>query len=237
MTTTGHKDDCHCGSGKRYKHCHLAADQAAAAKKRTIALAVVGALVVGVAAWGMVGQWKAGHPGSGVADSLRTGGAGTAAGGAGDVSGATAPIGGGAFGGLVPARNDQAPVVPGGATTGAALAPGEHPTPWQYEVAKNRHYDPRPGHQHWHEGPPPADTTQGGSITPTVTTVGGTGVSASTVTTTTTSTPVPANFRADLAPGEHPGPWEFDAKNNRHYNPLPEHKHWHPGPPPPPSAR
>jgi hypothetical protein len=37
------------------------------------------------------------------------------------------------------------------------LAPGEHPKPWEYDVARNRYYDPRPGHMHWHAGAPPAD--------------------------------------------------------------------------------
>jgi len=29
-----------------------------------------------------------------------------------------------------------------------------NPTPWQYDAATDRHYDP--GHRHWHSGPPPA---------------------------------------------------------------------------------
>jgi hypothetical protein len=37
------------------------------------------------------------------------------------------------------------------------VLPGEHPKDWEYDVAKNRYYDPRPGHMHWHTGPPPAD--------------------------------------------------------------------------------
>jgi hypothetical protein len=38
-----------------------------------------------------------------------------------------------------------------------ALAPGENPKDWEYDVARNRHYDPRDGHKHWHTGPPPVD--------------------------------------------------------------------------------
>ena len=38
-----------------------------------------------------------------------------------------------------------------------ALAPGEHPKDWEYDVARTRHSDPREGHKHWHTGPPPVD--------------------------------------------------------------------------------
>ncbi len=31
--TLGRNDDCHCGSGKKYKKCHLAEDEEAARKK------------------------------------------------------------------------------------------------------------------------------------------------------------------------------------------------------------
>jgi len=29
-----------------------------------------------------------------------------------------------------------------------------------------------------------------------------------------------------------PEPWEYNAATNQHWNPLPEHQHWHDGPPP-----
>ena len=32
-----------------------------------------------------------------------------------------------------------------------------NPTPWQYDPATNKHWDPRPGHVHWHTGLPPAE--------------------------------------------------------------------------------
>jgi len=34
------------------------------------------------------------------------------------------------------------------------LAP-EQPEPWQYDEANDRHW--HPGHNHWHQGPPPAE--------------------------------------------------------------------------------
>jgi uncharacterized protein YyaL (SSP411 family) len=34
-----------------------------------------------------------------------------------------------------------------------------------------------------------------------------------------------------LNPGKKPGPWEYDPKTNRHWNP--DHGHWHDGRPPP----
>ncbi len=37
--TTGRNDPCHCGSGKKYKQCHLAADEAKARQAREKAAA------------------------------------------------------------------------------------------------------------------------------------------------------------------------------------------------------
>ncbi len=233
--TTHQKDDCPCGSGKRYKHCHMAADQA---KKRRLlggGIGVVAALVLGVAAWGAIQQWQAGRqagPGAATDSLAPAGGAGS------DVAGVPAPAPSGAFGTVVPGRNAQAPIPasPGGAIVanpGAsqALAPGEKATPWQYDVARNRHYDPRPGHQHWHNGPPPADTSKAVG-TPSVVTVEGGTAKVSTTTTQVKSTGTEA-----LAPGENPAPWEYDAARDRHFDPRDSHRHWHAGPPPAPSAR
>jgi hypothetical protein len=33
-----------------------------------------------------------------------------------------------------------------------------NPTPWQYDPVTNKHYDPSPGHEHWHQGPAPSVT-------------------------------------------------------------------------------
>lgn len=34
-----------------------------------------------------------------------------------------------------------------------------------------------------------------------------------------------------------PEPWEYDAENNRYFDPRPDHGHWHPGTPPPEHQR
>ena len=248
MTT--HKDACPCGSGKRYKHCHMAQDQKKARRGWTAAVAVVAALVVGVAAWGAIAQWRANNPDAAGRDTLGTGvnGGPNALGGtAGDVSGGASPAPQGTFGGIAPGGNGQAPIP---ATTASrplstggsnAVQPGENPVPWQYDVARNRHYDPRPGHQHWHDGAPPGDTS--GTMTTTtvggsnpLVTVGGGGTAAGTARVTTTTQPATGGSSA-LAPGENPAPWEFDAARNRHYDPRDGHRHWHSGAPPPVGQR
>ncbi len=54
------------------------------------------------------------------------------------------------------------PANPGAATTSTTvIQPGDpdipNPQPWQYDPDTNRHWNPLPGHQHWHGGtaPPP----------------------------------------------------------------------------------
>lgn len=44
-------------------------------------------------------------------------------------------------------------VAPGGSPPGAPARQGQ---PWEYDAASNMHFDPSPGHNHWHAGPPPA---------------------------------------------------------------------------------
>lgn len=45
------------------------------------------------------------------------------------------------------------------ADTGSAgmidVGAGATPAPWHYDATLNRHWDPTPGHMHWHNGPPP----------------------------------------------------------------------------------
>ena len=234
--TTHHKDACRCGSGKRYKHCHLAADQAKARRGWMTAFGALGALVVGIAAWGGIAHWREGRAQAGGGrDSLRLPAGGPVAGGGGDVSGSNPPAPSGAFGSLVPGQDAHAPIgagagssLPSRAASSNELQPGEHPTPWQYDVARNRHFDPRPGHQHWHNGPPPSDTT--GAISAPTVTVGG-------ANTKVTTSIVPAPGSMNLKPGENPAPWEYDKAKDRHFNPNPGHRHWHAGPPPPVSQR
>lgn len=248
--TTHHKDACPCGSGKRYKHCHMAADEARRRRSWMAGIGVLAALVVGAGAWGAIAAWRAGHtetPGPAAGrDSVAAGGATGAAGG--DVSGATAPVASEAFGRVVPGRNAQAPIPasPAGPITrnpgaSGALAPGEHPAPWQYDVARNRYYDPRPGHQHWHNGPPPADTTSTSSG-PAITTTGGPGPivtvgGGGTAKVTSTTQSMATTGSEALAPGENPAPWEYDKARDRYFDPRDAHRHWHAGPPPPVGQR
>ncbi len=88
------------------------------------------------------------------------------------------------------------------------------PKPWQYDPASNRHWDPRPGHQHWHMGTPPANP----DALPSATT---------TLPPATTTLPTPSM--------KTPTPWEYDAANDRYWHA--EHNHYHPGQPPPPDQR
>ncbi len=231
-----HKDDCPCGSGKRYKHCHLPIDEARRRKATLAGLLVVGAIVVGVAAFGAMNQWQLGRKGA-LADSAGVPTAGVPGGAAagGDVSGVPAPASPGAFGIVQPGMNGRAPIptttvgttIPIG--NSGALAPGEHPEPWQYDVAKNRHYDPRVGHQHWHSGPPPADTANAVVTAPRTIRLDDKGnvvndVSARVAGSSATvgSTPLQA--------GENPKAWEYDKAKNQHFDPS--HGHWHTGPAP-----
>ncbi len=46
------------------------------------------------------------------------------------------------------------PLTPGVPIPGGGSAT---PKPWQYDPVTNKHWDPRPGHQHWHPGLPPAN--------------------------------------------------------------------------------
>jgi hypothetical protein len=103
------------------------------------------------------------------------------------------------------------------------LGPNEHPAPWEYDVEHDRHYDPRPEHRHWHQGPPPAGLASGLPAP-------ATGASGPMTITGKDGTPI--QIATPLGPNEHPAPWEYDAANNRYFDPSPGHNHWHPGKPP-----
>ena len=212
--TTHHKDDCPCGSGKRYKHCHLPADEARRKKASLAGILVVGAIVVGVAAFGAINQWQRGKANE--AGGVPVAGAPGATTAGGDVSGTPAPTNSGAFGIVQPGQGGQPPIPRSNAgsvipVTGSsnALAPGENPTPWEYDVAKNRHYDPRVGHQHWHNGPPPADTANAVVTAPRQIRLDEKGHVIS-----ETAPRVAGWFQSvgsvPLAPGENPKAWEYD---------------------------
>ena len=162
---THSKDSCPCGSGKRYKHCHQPID---AARRRN--LIVFGALFVALvaAAWFAVpplmakfGAGKSTRAGAMAADSAARKEFETAPGAA-AVVGTASATGAAAIGVVNPNGVAGPPLRDPNALTfkpsnSGELAPGEHPTPWEYDVARNRHYDPRPGHMHWHSGAPPAN--------------------------------------------------------------------------------
>jgi hypothetical protein len=87
-----------------------------------------------------------------------------------------------------------------------------NPEPWQYDPVADKHYDPRPGHQHWHRGRPPTQTADGSSP----------------------SSAIPITGSAN--PGiPNPEPWQYDPATNKFWHPG--HQHWHNGQPPPPDQR
>ena len=121
----------------------------------------------------------------------------------------------------IPASRTVRPVsaaVPG-------IAPRPAPTrsgaPWEYDAAANHHWDPRPGHEHWHQGQPPPEDQRNVS-TPTLTPV--------------TTSPLQVT-PSDGRPERTGTPWEYDAETGFHWNPLPGHEHWHRGDAPPEDQR
>jgi hypothetical protein len=41
-------------------------------------------------------------------------------------------------------------------SAGSSGPPGSRtPGPWEYDPVANQHWNPEPGHNHWHSGPPP----------------------------------------------------------------------------------
>ncbi len=223
--SVNHKDDCPCGSGKRYKHCHLAVDDARRRKTSVAGIVVISALVLGAAAFGAMNQWQIGKKNAALA-------------GAGTDSGAATAAGGNAFGINQPGATGRPPLPQSNAgsvipmSSSSALAPGESPTPWEYDVAKNRHYDPRPGHTHWHNGPPPSDTTQAVVVAPRQIKLDEKGnVIGETASRVAGSAITPVGS-TQLSPGENPRAWEYDKGKNQYYDPTPGHQHWHSGPAP-----
>jgi hypothetical protein len=228
--TVHHKDLCPCGSGKRYKHCHLPIRQA---QQRRVVLTIVAVAVLGAGAafaWTVMSNRPKSSVGSTASEAARPAGGTTTA----QPPGAGTGDAGSAFGTVQPGVNGRSPTPAqqGDAYTVPSnndLAPGETPAPWEYDVAQNRHYDPRPGHGHWHPGPPPKDPNDPGAgavMNPNIsaTTSGGTPVNI------TGSSTVQSAPSTPLAPGENPKPFEYDAKRDLYFDPG--HQHWHPGRPP-----
>lgn len=120
---------------------------------------------------------------------------------------------------------------------GATLTPSNAPpgfnrtgTPWEYDATFNRHWDPTPGHVHWHDGPPPGTIENAGLSG------GGAGVSgivggSGGATGSSPNNAIPVTPTSTIN-GRAPEPWEYDAENDRHWDPTEGHQHWHNGPPP-----
>lgn len=120
---------------------------------------------------------------------------------------------------------------------GATITPTNAPPgfnrtgqPWEYDATFNRHWDPTPGHVHWHDGPPPASYANTG-ITGGGSSVSGIVGGSSGVTGTSPNTAIPVTPSSTIN-GRAPEPWEYDAENDRHWDPTVGHQHWHSGPPP-----
>jgi hypothetical protein len=86
----------------------------------------------------------------------------------------------------------------------AAETDGPTPADWYYDAANDRHWNPE--HDHWHDGLPPLDSGAPAAVAADVVTRG-----------------------ADAEPAADPEPWEYDAVNDRHWNP--DDRQWHDGPP------
>jgi len=86
------------------------------------------------------------------------------------------------------------------------------PEPWEYDPVRNQHFDPTPGHGHWHDGPPP--DRAGGNLVPSATPDAG---GLPTLPPLDLAEPAPAP--APAAQAGDPGAWDYDAENDRHWNP------------------
>jgi hypothetical protein len=132
----GHKDPCPCGSGKKYKHCHMKKDL----EKRQHgvwyllgAAVVLGGALIYFAAGGGI-PWGGGRASA--------------------PAGAGLPVTTGAPAATGPATVTQTTTATSAASQDqSALPGGATPQPWQYDAPRNRHW--HPGHGHWHNGPPP----------------------------------------------------------------------------------
>lgn len=103
-----------------------------------------------------------------------------------------------------------------------AQAPTRQGGPWEYDLATNHHWNPLPGHEHWHQGQPPPEDQRNAPSSPTLTPV--------------TTSPIQVT-PSDGRPERVGTPWEYDAETGFHWNPLPGHDHWHRGEAPPEDQR
>lgn len=214
------KDPCSCGSGKRYKHCHMPRE-----KQRSrntvwlVAVPVVVVAVVGLALWARRPDRAQGMLPGGIRSSAApaTSGSLTSANQSPlpdgrapqawefDASGNRHwdPGHGHWHDGPPPPPEQRTVTEPERRTSHEDNPSIPNPEPWQYDASKDLHYDP--GHGHWHSGQPPAADQRGATATQARPPVGNPSI-------------------------PNPQPWQYDPVSDRHFNP--EHGHWHSGPPP-----
>lgn len=230
------KDPCHCGSGRRYKHCHMEEN---VKRRRTIQLIsiFVPIVVIGI---GLV-LWSQRNDNASL-QQLLTGQPGGSQSSSASADQSPLPEGRTPVAWEYDAEKDRywdpghthwhdgQPPPEDLRTTATANTPASNlqntnpnipnPEPYQYDPLTNQHYDP--GHGHWHNGqqPPPE---QRSASTPST--------STSPITSTTVQTPS-ANQNPNIP---NPEPWQFNAESNQHYHPG--HGHWHNGQPPPEDQR
>lgn len=165
----GRNDPCPCGSGRKYKNCCEGKARVFGRKVPSAAIWIVLAIaVLGVGAYAMLRSDRSEPTASSVVppgerpapytyDSLRNqhfdpvhghwhdGRPPVSAGASASGPAAAAPAPGET---PTPAPTPAAPPASPPATTAPAT-----PAPWTYDAERNQHWDP--GHQHWHQGPPP----------------------------------------------------------------------------------
>ena len=192
----GHKDPCPCGSGKKYKHCHMKKDLEKHQHGGWILVGTVVVLGVAVIYFANSGglPWGGDRARTPASSSLPlTTGASPMTGTIPGTDTTSAPGTPGTAAATSAASQDQSPL-PGGAT----------PQPWQYDAPRNRFW--YPDHGHWHDGPPPDPSQR--------------------VTTTTTPAGSAASRdQSPLPGGAPPQPWQYDAPRNRFWYPDHGHWH------------
>ncbi len=57
MKEIGRNDPCHCGSGKKYKNCHMGKSESAITSNKTMMYLVVFAVIVSIAVFSIFYNW------------------------------------------------------------------------------------------------------------------------------------------------------------------------------------
>jgi hypothetical protein len=212
------KDPCPCGSGKKYKNCHMK-DEHKKKSSRQFLFLLIPILVLGVGA--ILWSQRSDRPTVQQALTGQTGSSQTASPDQSPLPDGRTPvawefdsprnrywdpnhnhwhIG-------QPPPEDQRRIGPPPNAPTSTNANFPNPEPWQFDPETNQHFDP--DHRHWHSGPPPPEdqrTVSSGPVT----------------TTTTSSTGQNPDF-------PNPEPYQYDAAKDQHYDP--NHGHWHRGRP------